>query len=66
MAETFIDTYAAAKELGISRPTLYRLMEQYGMKRYKLPGNRRTLIRRDDIDRLRQPQERGTEGKAAA
>ena len=64
MGEAFIDTYAAATELGISRPTLYRLMEQYGVKKYKVPGNRRTLIRRDDVDRLRQPQER--EGKAAA
>ena len=57
MPETFIDTYAAAKELHISRPTLYRLLEQFGVKRYKVPGNRRTLIRREDLDRLRQPQE---------
>ncbi len=64
MSGNLIDTYAAAEELGISRPTLYRLIEQYGVKKYKLPGNRRTLLRRDDLERLRQPQER--EGKAAA
>jgi len=57
MGETFIDTYAAAELLNISRPTLYRLIEQYGIKKYKVPGNRRTLIRRDDLERLRQPQE---------
>ena len=64
MGERFIDTYAAAEELNISRPTLYRLIEQYGIKKYKIPGNRRTMILRDDLERLGQPQER--EGKAAA
>ncbi len=64
MGEQFVDTYAAAEELRISRPTLYRLIEQYGIKKYKVPGNRRTLIRRDDLERLSQPQE--LEGKAAA
>ena len=64
MGDVFIDTYAAAAELHISRPTLYRLIEQFEIKKYKVPGNRRTLIRREDLERLRQPQER--EGKAAA
>ncbi len=58
MPEEMIDTYDAAKELHISRPTLYRLMEQFAVKKYKVPGNRRTLIRRADLERLQQPQER--------
>jgi excisionase family DNA binding protein len=64
MGDAFIDTYEAAEDLQVSRPTLYRLLEQFAIKKYKVPGNRRTLIRREDLDRLRQPQER--EGKAAA
>lgn len=64
MPEEMIDTYDAAQELRISRPTLYRLMEQFGIKKYKIPGNRRTLIRRADMVRLGQPQER--ESKIAA
>jgi excisionase family DNA binding protein len=64
MSEEFIDTYEAAKELKISRPTLYRLIEQRGVKKYKIPGERRTQLRRDDLALLKAPQE--LEGKAAA
>lgn len=64
MVEEFVDTYDAAEQMGISRPTLYRLIDQYEVKKYKLPGNRRTMIRRDDLERLRQPQEQPK--KAAA
>ena len=64
MSQEFVDTYDAAEELRVSRPTLYRLLDQFEIKKYKLPGNRRTLIRRVDLDRLLQPQER--EGKLIA
>ena len=66
MPEEMIDTYDAAKELRISRPTLYRLIDQFGIKKYKIPGNRRTLIRRADMARLAQPQEREPVGKELA
>ncbi len=58
MADEYIDTYDAAEAMGISRPTLYRLIEQFEIKKYKKPGNRRTLILRTDMARLQQPQER--------
>lgn len=64
MPDGYVDVYEAAEELNISRMTLYRLMEQYGLKKYKFPGNRRTHIKRDDLDRLKEPQE--IEGKPAA
>lgn len=64
MGQDFVDTYDAAEELRVSRPTLYRLLGQFEIKKYKIPGNRRTLIRRADLERLRQPQER--EGKLIA
>lgn len=57
MSEELIDVYTAAEELGFSRMTLYRLMKQYGIKRYKIPGRRRMMLRRGDLDALREPRE---------
>ena len=55
MDEDYIDTYAAAEELGMSRATLWKLIKDRGIKRYRMPGNVRTLIRRSDLTALRQP-----------
>jgi excisionase family DNA binding protein len=64
MPGEYIDVYEAAEELGVSRMTLYRLMNERGIRRWKFPGNRRTHIARTDYERLRQPEER--EVKSAA
>ncbi len=45
----------AAKELGISRALLWRLVKQRGITRYKQPGERRTLMKRVDMVGLREP-----------
>lgn len=71
MAEEYIDTYAAAEELGMSRATLWRLLREREIERFRVPGDRRALIRRRDLDTLRQPvpmRRRRTDdmGKAAA
>ncbi len=69
MQDEFIDTYRAAEELGISRALLWRLLKERGITRYKMPGERRTLVRRGDVADLRQPvpiAEREPRGKAAA
>ncbi len=71
MAEEYIDTYAAAEELGMSRATLWRLLREREIERFRVPGDRRALIRRRDLDTLRRPvpmRRRRTEdmGKAAA
>lgn len=66
--EEYLDTYEAATELGISRVTLLRLVKAFGVKRYKIPGKRRTLWKRSDLAVLRQPQPQDEmpRGKAAA
>ena len=69
MEDEYVDTYRAAEELGISRALLWRLLKERGITRYKLPGERRTLVRRQDLADLRRPMpitERGPRGKAAA
>ena len=71
MRDELIDLISAAEELGVSRMTVYRLMGRYGMRRYRLPGKRRSMILRSDLERLKQPQvvdgePTEAEGKAAA
>ena len=55
MSDEFIDTYRAAEELGISRALLWRLIKERNIPRYRVPGNVRTLVRRGDIEKLREP-----------
>ena len=69
MEDEYVDTYRAAEELGISRALLWRLLKERGITRYKQPGERRTLVRRQDLASLRRPvpiAERRSKGKAAA
>jgi hypothetical protein len=71
MAEEYVDTYKAAEELGMSRATLWRLLRERDIERFRIPGDRRALIRRRDLETLRQPvpmrrRQVGEQGKAAA
>ena len=51
----YLDLYEAAAELGISMATMWSLLKQHNIVRYKLPGKRRAMIRRSDVEQLRQP-----------
>ncbi len=74
--EEFIDTYAVAEEIGVSRATVWNLIKKYQIERFRLPGELRTVIRRSDLAKMRQPiplgeRSRGrprgaSQGKAAA
>ncbi len=55
MSEDFIDTYDAADELKMSRATLWRVLRERDIQRFKVAGNRRSFIRRSDFEALRQP-----------
>lgn len=45
----------AAREIGISRATVWNWIRRYELQTYRRPGERRTLIRRVDVARLREP-----------
>lgn len=38
-----------AKEFGVSRYTVYRLIRRHSLETYKQAGDRRTYVNRDDI-----------------
>lgn len=61
--EEFIDTYAAAEEIGVSRATIWNLIKKYQIERFRMPGELRTVIRRSDMAKLRQPIPLGDRGR---
>lgn len=44
-----------AKMHGCSRRTVFRLISSRGVETIKIPGDRRTLLRKDDADVLFRP-----------
>ena len=61
--EEFIDTYDAATEIGVSRATIWNLIRRHNIERFRLPGELRTVIRRTDLEKLRQPIPLGDRGR---
>jgi excisionase family DNA binding protein len=53
--DEYIEVLAAAEALGVSRATMYNLINERGIVTYKQPGNRRALITRADFETLRRP-----------
>jgi excisionase family DNA binding protein len=41
-----------ARELGIGRTTLYRLIKKYRLPLYKREGDRRSFVDRDELRRI--------------
>ena len=55
MADDYIDLYAAADELNVTRQTLHRLLNEFEIRRFRRPGQRRVMIRRADLERMKEP-----------
>jgi predicted DNA-binding transcriptional regulator AlpA len=51
----YMDLYEVAEQLGVSMATVWNLIKQHEVIRYKLPGERRTMVRVEDVERMRQP-----------
>ena len=74
--EGYVTIAEGAGELGVSEATMWNLVKVHTIDRYRFPGNRRTFLKREDLERLRQPvkldapqrgRPRGSgQGKAAA
>lgn len=62
----------ALGELGISRPTLYRLLAKHGLSTYARPGDRQAYVDLDALRKLREqfeprprPRSAGPGGKGS-
>jgi excisionase family DNA binding protein len=56
----------AAAELGVSRATLWKWLKRHKVGTFRLLGDRRTLVRRADVERLKVPIPIEEAKKAAA
>ena len=57
MVEKYLNLVEASRYLGISRATLYKLIREDKLPVYQSDLNRTVrLVRRADLDRLRQPR----------
>lgn len=66
MDSTYISVNDAADELDVSRATMWKWIKRQGMQTYRFMGNRKTFLKRDDLDQLRQPVPIGATKKATA
>ena len=66
--EDLISLEEAQALLGVGRATLFNLVKRYDVPRYRIPAQgRRTFLRREDVQRLREPQRvEPQQGKRAA
>jgi len=66
MGQDFLSVDEAAAEVGVSRATLYKWIKRNEIGTFRILGDRRTLMRRADVDRLKEPVPIGEAKKAAA
>jgi excisionase family DNA binding protein len=55
MKEEYVSVDDAAVELGVARATAWRWIQRQGISTFRLVGDRRTLIKRSDLARLKEP-----------
>lgn len=54
-ADDFVTVKDGAAELGVSEATMWSLLKQFEVERFKRPGKRETHFKRADLDRMRMP-----------
>jgi excisionase family DNA binding protein len=66
LSQDYVSADEAAQELGVSRATLWRWIKLRDIGTYRVLGDRRTLIRRTDVAKLKEPVPIGDTKKSAA
>lgn len=54
-AEDFVTVKEGAAELDVSEATMWSLLKQYEIERFRRPGKRETHFRRADLERMKLP-----------
>ena len=66
MGQDYLSVDEAAAELGVSRATLYKWIKRNDIGTFRIVGDRRTLMRRTDVEKLKEPIPMGEAKKSAA
>ncbi len=66
MDSTYITIDQAAEEMNVSRATAWKWIKRYDLPRFRFMGDRRSYIKRDDLQRLNEPVPIEETKKAAA
>jgi len=66
MSKDYLSVDEAAAELGVSRATLYKWVKRNDIGTFRIVGDRRTLMRRVDVEKLKEPMPIEEAKKAAA
>jgi excisionase family DNA binding protein len=66
MSKDYLSVDEAAAELSVSRATLWKWLKRHEVGTFRLLGDRRTLVRRSDIERLKEPMPVEDAKKSAA
>jgi excisionase family DNA binding protein len=64
--DQYISVDEAAEEMGVSRATIWKWIARQEMQTFRFVGDRRTFVRREDIDQIRGPIPIPATKKAAA
>ena len=54
--EEYLSADEAAEHLGISRSYFFRLVKQYGLRRYKRALSRQVFFKKEDIEGVKKPR----------
>lgn len=55
MAGNMLSVEEASAELGVSRATVWNWIRRNRITTFRVVGDRKTLIRREDVERMREP-----------
>jgi excisionase family DNA binding protein len=64
--DQYISVDEAAEEMGVSRATIWKWIARQEMQTFRFVGDRRTFVRKEDIDQIRGPIPIPATKKAAA
>ena len=51
----YVSVDAAAAEVGVNRVTMWKWIRRHEVPTFRFLGDRKTYVRREDVERLRQP-----------
>lgn len=66
MSKQYLSVDEMAEEFSISRSSAWRWIRDRELQTYRFVGDRKTYVKRDDLDRLREPIPITEPKKAAA